>query len=170
MLQKPPRIKQERFIPKHLILRRVKNGTFLSQRVKWTRALFNIINRPSKMAIQPHSGEDFSHYNQSVNHTVRFGENFVRGPFLFVGSFRLKSLRLNRHPNKTEILWSISYVSQDFSRALWVKLWLGLLKVFSILSKEYVRSCESVSNLIATILGYSESIGTFITCQSGTEA
>ena len=37
-----------------------------------------------------------------------------------------------------------------------------VIYAFQILFSEYVKACESFSNLIALILGYSESIGTFI--------
>ena len=50
-----------------------------------------------------------------------------------------------------------------------VFLWLGLFTLFKILSKEYVQSCYSFSNLTALILGHFESIGTFIMWWSGVE-
>ena len=39
---------------------------------------------------------------------------------------------------------------------------IKVIHAFLILFSEYGKACESFSNLIASILGYSESIGTFI--------
>ena len=69
MLQKQPRLRLELITPKHLILEKVKNGTFSSQKAKWIKASFNIINLQRQMAIQPHSGEDLSFENQTSVHT-----------------------------------------------------------------------------------------------------
>ena len=69
MLQKQPRLRLELITPKHLTLERVKNGTFSSQRVKWIKASFNIINLQRQMAIQPHSGEDLSFENRTSIYT-----------------------------------------------------------------------------------------------------